>query len=251
MLSREQAKNFSKNFGVSEYVVLREYMQILFLKDLYEQSFSKDLFFKGGTAIRLLYGGERFSEDLDFTVGFPELSFVKSVEKFFSLLKKHYDMDAKERKSLAGRTYLLTKKVSFLKNPIYIRLDFSMREDVQQPTRNILKTDYPIVVQNFIYSLSKDEILAEKIRAVLKREKPRDLYDLWILQELGAKFDPKLVQKKLEYYGEEFSTQDFLKRLDLFKKENFKKDLAPFLAKKEREKLGELFEFVQKYLQNL
>ncbi len=251
MISREQAKKLAKDFGVNEYVVLREYVQILFLKHLYEQGFSKNLFFKGGTAIRLLYGGQRFSEDLDFTVGLSEKSFVKSIEEFFPFLKKHYDIDAKERKSLAGKTYLLTKNFSFLKGPIYIRLDFSMRENVLEVTKNILKTDYPIVVQNFIFSLSKDEILAEKVRAVLKREKPRDLYDLWILQELGAKFNENLVKKKLSYYGEDFSKQEFLERIGGFKKEGFKKDLAPFLAKKERDKLGDLFEFVQKYLENL
>jgi predicted nucleotidyltransferase component of viral defense system len=249
MISKEQAKIFAKNFGVSEYVVLREYLQILFLKHLYEQSFSKELFFKGGTAIRLLYGGERFSEDLDFTVGFSESIFESKMGKFFSFLKKHYDMDVKEREPLAGKTSLLTKKVSFLKNPVYIRLDFSMREDVQEVTKNILKTGYPIIVQNFIFSLSKDEILAEKVRAVLKREKPRDLYDLWVLQELGAKFNLPLIQKKLSYYGENFSKKEFLERIGVFKKESFKKDLAPFISKKDREKLEELFEFVQKYLE--
>ena len=189
MISKEQVKILAKEYQVNEYVILREYIQILFLKDLYEQDFAKDIFFKGGTAIRLLYGGKRFSEDLDFTVNMDVDLFVKNISKLFSTLEKQYQIKVKERDTLVGKTYLLTADVNFLSSPVYVSLDFSMREDVRHPKKNILKTNFPIVLQNYIYSLSKDEIFAEKIRAFMKREKSRDLYDLWILQELGAQMD--------------------------------------------------------------
>jgi len=52
MLTTNQIKDFSKLLKINTSVVAREYIQTLFLKELYEESYSKNIFFKGGTAIR-------------------------------------------------------------------------------------------------------------------------------------------------------------------------------------------------------
>lgn len=67
MLTINQITDFSKQLKITQSVVVREYIQTLFLKELYEEKFSENIFFKGGTAIRLVLGGTRSSEDLDFT----------------------------------------------------------------------------------------------------------------------------------------------------------------------------------------
>ena len=46
---------------------LREYFQHLFLQELYQLAGSEQMLFKGGTALRIIYGSPRFSEDLDFS----------------------------------------------------------------------------------------------------------------------------------------------------------------------------------------
>ncbi|MDY6954821.1 MAG: nucleotidyl transferase AbiEii/AbiGii toxin family protein, partial [Thermodesulfobacteriota bacterium] len=43
-----------------------ELLQLVLLDDLYAQSRSERIIFQGGTALRWIYGGARFSEDLDF-----------------------------------------------------------------------------------------------------------------------------------------------------------------------------------------
>ena len=43
-----------------------EVLQILLLDSLYTVSGSEAIYFQGGTALRWIYGGLRFSEDLDF-----------------------------------------------------------------------------------------------------------------------------------------------------------------------------------------
>jgi predicted nucleotidyltransferase component of viral defense system len=48
--------------------------------------------------------------------------------------------------------------------------------------------------------LAKEEILAEKIRAILTREQPRDLYDAYHLLSKGVEVDRELFQDKLDYY---------------------------------------------------
>ena len=248
MISQNELKKLTKKYKIHETIVAREFVQISFLKELYAESFSKKIFFKGGTAIRLLFGGQRFSEDLDFTVMLDEKEFLRKITVFFSKLEKLYPFKFKERKTLTGKTFLLSADIPFFKNNVFVKLDFSMREKVLQPTKSILRTDYPVIVQSFIHSLSLDEIFAEKIRAVLKRKKHRDLYDLWILQELGAKMDIELINEKLAYYNEEFEAEELKKRLKIFSKNGFIKDLRPFVPINERDKLGELFEFVLAYL---
>jgi predicted nucleotidyltransferase component of viral defense system len=249
MISSEQLRIFSKKYKINENIVAREFIQVTFLKELYEQRFSKEVFFKGGTAIRLMYGGKRFSEDLDFTVTTDEAEFLKNITKFFKQLSNKYPFTFKERKTLAGKTFLLTAEIPDLTSNIFVKLDFSTRENVINPVQEILKTEYPIIVRNFINCLSKNEIFAEKIRAVMKREKQRDLYDLWVLYELGATPDLKLITEKLRYYGEELDKIVLLDNLKKFKKEEFIMDLRPFVTINERDKLGDLFDYINKYLE--
>ncbi|MFH2061875.1 MAG: nucleotidyl transferase AbiEii/AbiGii toxin family protein [Candidatus Beckwithbacteria bacterium] len=248
MISPQQLKDLSKKYKINESIVAREFVQISFLKEFYRQNFTKDIFFKGGTAIRLLYQGQRFSEDLDFTVSLTPDVFEKKITAFFSSLENQYPFSFKPRKTLAGKTYLLTAKVPYVKSMVFVKLDFSMRENVLEPKRAILETEYPIVMRGFVNALSKNEILAEKVRAVLKRKKNRDLYDLWLLQELGVKFNVELIKKKLEFYEEDFDMKILKKRLELFSKEEFVLDLRPFVPINERGRLGELFDFIIVYL---
>lgn len=249
MITQDQIKELSKEYKIADSIVVREFIQILFLKELYKEKFSKDIFFKGGTAIRLIHGGKRFSEDLDFTVVMGKKLFIESISNLFNKLESEYPFSFKEKRTIAGKSYLLTANIPFLKNSIYVKLDFSMRESVLQPVKNILDTKYPVIIQSFVHSLSKDEILSEKIRAILNRNKHRDLYDLWILQELGGKFDKKLIEKKLLYYGEKFEPEIVRKRLKQFSKDQFVKDLRPFVPINERENLNDLFDFVIAYLE--
>src|SRR3990167_5550491 len=46
--------------------ILREYLQVLILKELYKLPEGKKMFFTGGTYLRLVHQTKRFSEDLDF-----------------------------------------------------------------------------------------------------------------------------------------------------------------------------------------
>jgi len=248
MISQEEIKQLTKKYKINESIVTREYIQLLFLKMLYAQKFSNKIFFKGGTAIRLLYDGERFSEDLDFTVELKEKEFDQLINQFFSTISNQYPIIFKKRKSLAGKTYLLTAKLPNLKSDVFVKLDFSFREKVLEPTQSILTTSYPIVMQGFINSLSKNEILSEKIRAIMTRRKHRDLYDLWILLENSASINQDLINKKLSYYNQTFNSTQLITRLKEFTKQEFIIDLRPFVPINERSKLGELFEYVNAYL---
>ena len=64
MITKEQIKELSKSKRINQDTILREYLQILFLKILYGEKLSQKIYFKGGTAIHLLLGSSRFSMDL-------------------------------------------------------------------------------------------------------------------------------------------------------------------------------------------
>ena len=247
MIAPEQITKLANEFKIADSIVAREYFQILFLNELYAKPFANKICFKGGTCIRLVYGGKRFSEDLDFTVNYSEAEFEKDIVIFFKALANIYPITFKKRESLAGQTYLLTATLPNFKTELFIKLDFSFRENVIEPTQNILRTDYPIITSNFINCLSKDEIIAEKVRAIMSRTKLRDLYDLWIVQELGGKLRLELINEKLKFYQEEFTKDVFIERINGFQVKDFVTDLRPFVPSTERAKLEDLFVFVKAY----
>jgi len=249
MLTQNQTRELTKKLKISDSVVSREYIQLLFLKELYTQKFSENIFFKGGTAIRLIFNGERFSEDLDFTVTMPLETFDQFIKPFFKLTSKLYDWSFKKRKTLTGETYLLSAKKDNENYELFVKLDFSFRENVLRPNKSIIDSIYPIIFTNFIFHLSKEEILAEKIRAIMTRRKGRDIYDLWFLLNQGVDLIEDLVLEKFKYYGiEPFDKNLLIERVKGIDKEQFITDLRPFVSINQRNKLADFYEFVIEFI---
>lgn len=67
MIDLHLLRQYAKSHQTSELNVAREYCQHLFLSAFYRQKGTQRVLFKGGTALRLVYGSPRFSEDLDFS----------------------------------------------------------------------------------------------------------------------------------------------------------------------------------------
>lgn len=249
MITTTQLTQFVKRFKTNETSVYREYLQIMMLKAIYDDPMGKTIYFKGGTAIHLLFGGPRFSEDLDFTVSGSESAFLEIFERAVKRIGALEDIAIKKRATIAGNRWLLTAHPSILRFPIYLTLDFSFRERVLDPQQSTLTSVFPIVFTSYVHHLSMEEILAEKVRAILTRRKGRDLYDLWYLSTRGVTLDAKLVQQKLSYYHQEPITGVVIvKRCQAFSERDFVLDLRPFVPIPERQGLPQLFSYVQSYL---
>ena len=249
MLSKNQLNKLSKKYKVNESVILREYIQLLVLDKIYSFKESEKIYFKGGTCIHLVYGGQRFSEDLDFTVNISEKEFEKFIIKPFEELRKENGFSIKERKSTLGKVYLLSYKNNLVNGDVFVKLDFSFREKVLDPKKNIIETTFPVLFNNYIHCLSEKEILSEKIRAILTRDKGRDYYDLWYLLSLGIEFNEKMVNKKMEYYKAEFSIKKLKSKIDKLNKKDFITDLKPFVKIGDREKLGNVYEYIKGFIE--
>lgn len=240
MLSSEQIKELTKMYKIDPFTISREYAQIIFLEALYMQPQSVNIVFKGGTCLRLIYGGQRFSEDLDFTLVGEKDSATVLINRAVKYFGEHFPGAYLKERTIGinapGYTYLLKFSLPDLPFEASMHLDFSLRGDVFAPTENrlIQIKGYPLnPARPLIKALSKKELLAEKVRAFLCRDKLRDLYDIaFLLNDTEPDFG--LISKKTAHYELAYSNEVFMSKLNTIKPEDLKKDLAKFLPLNER-----------------
>lgn len=219
---------------LNERQVEKEYLQTLLLFFLYSK-FSKELVFKGGTALRKFYSLDRFSEDLDFTYNIEENRRV-TIEKFSKVLTSFgevYETGVKRRGSKNSLDFELK-----VKGPLFNRrktlqsivINISMREKTWlSPNLKQIGPLYPDIGVFFVYVMRPEEILAEKVRALMTRRwvKARDVYDLYfLLKQHKVGIDEKIIQKKMIYYKVSFSKSEFLKKLRSIGKMEWNSELS-------------------------
>lgn len=236
MISRDQINELSKRFAIDEYTVIKEYLQVVFLSILYSTNESQKIYFKGGTAIRLLMKSGRFSEDLDFTAELTtkELDRVTAeTVKKMSLVVPDISIKRTQETDISY-TAILSYLPEGSKYPLTIHLDFSLREKPETSKEDVLETDFPVAPQPVIRHMGWTEVLSEKIRAFLYRQKGRDVYDLWFMLSKGVELDWDMINRKTKFYDMETSFEDVLKRVNEFEDKKIKEDLGKFLPAHDR-----------------
>src|SRR4030066_650166 len=128
-MEREIAEIQARNLKIDVTQVVREFWEVIMLKGLFDSPEGKLLIFKRGTALRLVYGSPRFSEDLDFS-----LTSDRVKGKFKSLIKKIVSpypeltiTDLEEK----YYTYLGEIKITqdYLPSPFRIKIEISKRRE--------------------------------------------------------------------------------------------------------------------------
>ena len=186
--------------------------------------------FKGGTAIKKVHFNDfRFSEDLDFTCS-EDVS-----EDILILLdaKKHeLDFsvtDIKKETTVGNSKKFIIKYNGFNNYPNNIRIDLSLRDRVQNGASNLkVLHSYAELPSFSVPSMAIEEIMAEKVRAVIYSGAPRHLYDLNYLFGKRILLDPQLVQTKISLYGDKFSLEKFNESM-LEMKKDWVQDLKTLL----------------------
>lgn len=212
MLSRSELEAVARtltagNVGHAEKL----YCQDVILRAISRQT-TDELVFKGGTALLKCYQLDRFSEDLDFTarVPFPFENVldgaVRDLEQFgMAVNRRTIDRSARThnaRLGIEGPLYTGDER-----SLCFVRMQVNTHSSVDEvhvirytpPFQDIPTFDLPV--------LGEREILAEKIRALMTRRQPRDLYDLYHLLERSVAVEPTLIQSKLEYYDLEYDPE--------------------------------------------
>ena len=82
----EMLKKYDANSPEEKKNAIKEIMQEIILCGLSRSGFFNKAAFYGGTALRIFYGLDRFSEDLDFSLMTPDPEF--DLSQYFPMLKK-------------------------------------------------------------------------------------------------------------------------------------------------------------------
>lgn len=213
MLTRTQIQRLAQRNHIGMQAQERDYLQHLLLMLLYARS--QALIFKGGTALRLVYRGVRYSEDLDFSAlisGEPVAASVHIAELrrlWQAVVADLRDFGAEgEIRNVWEGEVGFSFDVSY-QGPLYdgrdrskgkVRVDVSLRGEPLATRRELVRSEYDDVRPFVVTVLSPEHLLAEKVRALLVRAKPRDLYDVWLMVEQGIHLDADLIRQKLRLY---------------------------------------------------
>ncbi len=232
MLTRAQIQRLAQRHGIGAQAQERDYIQHLLLFLLYSRS--QMLAFKGGTALRVVYHGNRYSEDLDFNAS-ADVEVLKKLWQVILGGLGDFGIAAEIRaawQSEAGCSF----DVSY-QGPLYdgrdrtkgkVRVDISLRQEDVETRRELVSSEYDDIRPFVVTVLSPEHLLAEKVRAFLMRAKPRDLYDIWLLMIQGVRPAPDLIAGKLALYKIEF-TRSVLDAALLQVQADWERDLRPLL----------------------
>ena len=171
--------------------VVREYWEVVLLNRLFGSPWSRDLLFKGGTALRLAYGSPRFSEDLDFSLFKNNLGGTFK-EAASGLVKPFAVADITD---LAAKrwTYLCEIRITeeYLPQPFRIKLEVSRRPAPGYRSELRLITSPTTPVQALCRVATLEQLFQDKQDCIMDRAAPKDIFDLWFIsQKMGIQYKP-------------------------------------------------------------
>jgi len=178
----EHLRHFKRN-------ILREYLQYKILAVIFGGKYAAKLVFMGGTAIHIVHGAGRFSEDLDFdNRGLTQDDFralTKLIARKLSLegfkvdtgtsFKAAFSADIK----IMGLLYEMGLS-GYKEEKVLVKIDAEPQVFKYLPQRVILNK-FDVAVG--IGVVPEDILLAQKFYAILKRKRAmgRDFYDVMFL----------------------------------------------------------------------
>lgn len=243
---------------------LKEIVQEIALYGMSKSGFFQKGAFYGGTALRIFYGLHRFSEDMDFSLMYPDPSFALSdylpaIKEELSAvgLKMHVEQKNKTKVTDIQSAFIkggtLIQVISIQQTDEILipgihkqeQLKIKLEVDTNPPPGAGVELRYALRPVPYAVRLyDKPSLFAGKIHAVLcrnwtRRIKGRDLYDyIWYLSQ-GMPVNLFHLQKRLEQSerwdaSKRLTLQDAKELLkDRFSQLDFeaaKKDIIPFLA---------------------
>ena len=244
MLDLQQIKNeYSEPLQGYERAIVREYLQVKILQAIYESKQASMLSFLGGTALRIVHGNSRFSEDIDLD------NFGLSWQAFGDLIQR-----VKLFLELEGFLVEISmvSKGAFHCDLRFPKLLFEQGLSPHQQEKILIQLD--TVAQGYTYTpevkiLNKFDVfteirvtplnvlLSQKIFTAVNRKRPkgRDFYDITFLLS-KTKPDFGFIHQKMGISAPESLREEFLLRIENFDFEALAGDVAPFLITKEQVK---------------
>ena len=220
LIDSEFLLKVAKNKGLKNREhIEKDYFQDVLLYHLYKKS--NNFIFKGGTCLYKLYNLPRFSEDLDFSI-LTQKNIKETIESVARELKAK--IESKKTKT----SFLFKLRFSGILTQFNIvRIDVSLFNIVFGFEVKNYVSPYVDIPPFSLRVLKLEEILAEKIHALIKRNNARDLYDLFFLLRFVVP-NEELIQKKLEIFKMKFDKEIVKRKIEEIKPK-WEAELKPFL----------------------
>ena len=204
-------------------VIQKELLHYDILYSLEQAGLLGGLVFQGGTSLRLCYGADRYSEDLDFAGG-PDFSmarFAALKHRVESHMGGRYGLKVEVKEPQPSNRESVRSGVSVHQWRVSVVTDPGRRDVPKQrvhieiadvpaytPEPRKLRVNYGFLPDGYgdllLLVESLDEIMADKLLALAasrKRVRHRDIWDLAWLRQRGANVRPDLVERKIADYG--------------------------------------------------
>jgi len=261
---RKRLEEARKNTGLPWEIIERDYILSWVLAGIgVNGKLQNELVFKGGTALKKCYFGEhRFSEDLDFTArrSTPrgdklEEEIQRSCGLATELAQNFSPLELKverytEKEPHPGNQEAFTVRGKFPWHRQFLvraMIEITVDEPIEiNPIKRQIIHGYGEKISQEVFVYSLEEIMAEKIRAILQhlqkleergwsRSRARDYYDLWRIlnhypEQLRIEILPNLFLKKCKVRKVDFSGPE----------EFFDKTLLDYIAETWEQWLGPL-----------
>ena len=168
----------------------------------------QSLAFKGGTVLKKVYfESYRYSEDLDFTLLNDQLTeerLINSFKKVFHWVLEKANIPLEITKNHVHKSGSINFHIGYV-GPLggqgmhkRLKVDITRGEHLEfVPVQKQVFISYDDMEPFSLLCYPLEEVLIEKMCALMGRTEPRDLYDLWYLLEIK--------QLKMAYYWTEFS----------------------------------------------
>lgn len=158
--------------------------------------------------MRLVFGSPRFSEDLDFSALKNSVGYEKILERVllnFSLENIKTEL-IESKPTSGGHLAILSLALFGEKIDLQNEISFRPRKKLRKETMMIAPTVNPAYK---IYLLDRKMIVMEKVRALMRRQKPRDFFDLYfILRNKSLRSMIKLTEKQRKKFFSLIGKQD-------------------------------------------
>ena len=249
MLDFEQIiEQYPENLRRFERSILREYLQYKVLQAIFDSHHASKLAFLGGTALRIVHGNSRFSEDIDldnFGLSWTEFeAVIQKVERFLTL--EGFAVEIRNVAKSAYRCYLKFPELLYeqglsplQEEKILIQVDTTAQGYRYQP-EIILLNKFDVFTEIRLTPLNI--LLSQKIYTAVNRKKPkgRDFYDITFLSG-RTKPDLGFLNQKLGVDTSERLREEISARIAAYDFKNLSVDVAPFLMRVEDVKRVEKF----------
>lgn len=230
-------------------IIEKEIIHYDILATMSQKGYLTHLTFQGGTSLRLCYGSDRLSEDLDFTGG------TKFKQETMANLKEDIEASLQAKYGLAV-TVRPPKEVSFNEGIQVSAWQVSVEtqpEDRSVPRQRIkikvanvpsytrearlIRNNYPAlpVDEVLIQVQSQEEIMADKLLAfpISTNIRYRDIWDLTFMSRRGVQPNIDLLESKIVDYGVEGYQEALQSRLDelhnIIESHEFRAQMSRFL----------------------